>query len=245
MDFGSELEFSITFGGLLCLCMNWSRRSRKHKRLQKLGDVDKGLLLAEMLLQPIFSGRNFALRLQKARCVLFVMNGTVSITELRDSQARSGVRRQAFIGKRLPDTCPLPAFLRHLVDESWLPQRTASWKARHQQCFAEFCDQFVQLVEVSRDCDFWGSNMLHLGALCGSELSKRSRRIPGAFKRAVVRKTRASKVNRRPGQLLEGMAAKTPEKEVSSSNGSNFEAADSFQYLLVGRTAFVTNFVEG
>lgn len=66
VDFGSELEFTITYGGLLCLCMNWSRRSGKHKRMKKMGEVDKALLLAEMLLQPVLSGRNLAFRLQRS-----------------------------------------------------------------------------------------------------------------------------------------------------------------------------------
>lgn len=169
------------------------------------------------------------------------------MTDLRESQCRAGIQRQACIGKALPDRCPLPAFLRYLTAESWLPQRTPSWRSRHSECFAEFCEQLVQLVEVSGEWGFWGSTILQLGALSVSDSSKRSRRIPGAFKTAVVRKTRASKVNRRPGQMLEGMAAKAsePKKEVSASNGSNFEAADCFQYLMAGRSAFVSCSIPG
>lgn len=158
--------------------------------------------------------------------------------------ARSGVPRNRYMCKGLVEPVSFVDFCAAALANSRSAQTTDALRLRHRDLLAGVFSYCNLLMEESRGGPRWEeADHLELGVL--PSISRRPRRISGAFKKVVVARSRNTEGLRRPSQVLAGLVLKRKQSPIAAEEGARhdvrhktgiaFEVFDMYQYWLALR----------
>lgn len=118
----SEVEFSISYAGLVALLLHWHMKThvqqhgRKRRFVEEDPDASRAFSLMKALFGMLLAGKCLAFQL--TNLVVLLENGKVDVEELLSSQARCGFAKQQRLGKGFAQNISLSDFLVYLVNEA-------------------------------------------------------------------------------------------------------------------------------
>ena len=229
----SEIEFSISSAGLLALLLHW-HVSRKIKRMRTaVGEANKSVAhgLLTCLVKSMLGDVKVAWWADHD-ILMIVEHGRVALDVLLRSQGN--VRGK--VGRDCGDSCMVEVLV-YLLTHARSSRHTSLDRARHYRCLGACLLKLGFLLDEAAKRG--EQDHISLGVLHSAH---ETRRISGAFKKAVADHTNSSKNCRRPSQLLAGMTVGAIKEERGDScaarTGENFEAFQAYQYFLGCRELF-------